>query len=41
LARLKVRELKELLRKRGLLLSGKKEELVPRLLAGWERACSF
>jgi hypothetical protein len=35
---LKVPELKEQLRKRGLLLSGKKEELVARLLAGW-RGC--
>jgi hypothetical protein len=41
LAKLKASELKEQLRKRGLTVSGKKEELVARLLAGWGRACSF
>jgi hypothetical protein len=41
LSKLKGHELKAQLRKRGLLLSGKKEELVARLVAGWGRACSF
>jgi hypothetical protein len=41
LAKLKGHELKEQLRKRGLRMSGRKEELVTRLLAGWSAACSF
>jgi hypothetical protein len=41
LSKLKGPELKGQLRKRGLLLSGKKKELVARLLAGRGRACSF
>jgi hypothetical protein len=41
LSKLKAPELKGLLRKRGLLLSGKKADLRARLLAGWGRACSF
>jgi hypothetical protein len=41
LSKLKKPELQVQLRKRGLLVSGKKEELVARLQAGWESACSF
>jgi hypothetical protein len=44
LSKLKGPELTAQLRKRGLLLSGKKNlknELVARLLGGWGRACSF
>jgi hypothetical protein len=41
LAKLAVPGLKAQLRKRGLLVSGKKRELVARLVAGWERACCF
>jgi hypothetical protein len=41
LKKLKAPELKEQLRKRGLPVSGKKEGLVVRLLAGWDRACCF
>jgi hypothetical protein len=41
LSKLKLVGLKAQLRKRGLLVSGKKAELVARLLAGWGVACSF
>jgi hypothetical protein len=41
LAKLKAPELKEHLRKRGLRVRGKKEDLVERLLAGWGAACCF